>query len=65
MRLKIFTGSSHPDLTAAILDKLGIDGSPATLKRFSNAEISVEIGESVRDEDVFIVQSGSSMVLTL
>jgi ribose-phosphate pyrophosphokinase len=32
------------------------------LKRFSNAEISVEIGDSVREQDVFIIQSGSSQV---
>jgi phosphoribosylpyrophosphate synthetase len=32
------------------------------LKRFSNGEISVEIGTSVRDMDVFIIQSGSISV---
>ncbi|KAI8909120.1 phosphoribosyltransferase-like protein [Gorgonomyces haynaldii] len=60
--IKIFTGSSHPELTALILERLGLQSSPAILKRFSNAETSVEIGISVRDSDVFIIQSGSSQV---
>lgn len=62
-QIKVFTGSSHPKLTTLILERLGLPGSPAVLKRFSNAEISVEIGESVRDADVFIVQSGSDQVI--
>jgi ribose-phosphate pyrophosphokinase len=61
-QFKVFTGSSHPELTALILARLGLPGSPALLRRFSNSEISVEIGESVRDCDVFIVQSGSETV---
>ena len=58
--IKIFTGSSHTALTGAILDRLGIDAAPALLKRSGNAELSVELRVSVRNEDVFIVQSGSS-----
>ena len=61
-QIKVFTGSSHPELAALILERLGVNGSPAILKRFANAETSVEIGESVRDADVFIIQSGSSQV---
>ncbi|KAI8902231.1 phosphoribosyltransferase-like protein [Globomyces pollinis-pini] len=57
--IKIFTGSSHPELTMHIIDKLGLTSSPAIVKKFPNAEISVELGESVRDADVFLIQSGS------
>ncbi|KAI8825879.1 phosphoribosyltransferase-like protein, partial [Fimicolochytrium jonesii] len=57
--VKIFTGSSHPDLAALILDRLGCPAAPAVTKRFSNAETAVEIGVSVRDEDVYLIQSGS------
>lgn len=57
--IKIFTGSSHPELTGLILDRLGIPPSPAVVKRFPNAETSVELGVSVRDADVFLIQSGS------
>jgi ribose-phosphate pyrophosphokinase len=35
---------------------------PCTVKKFSNGEINVKISESVRDEDVFILQSGSGDV---
>lgn len=56
--IKVFSGSSHPDLTKRICDRLQIQVSNAALKKFSNRETNVEIGESVRGEDVFIVQSG-------
>ncbi|EGF84286.1 hypothetical protein BATDEDRAFT_18588 [Batrachochytrium dendrobatidis JAM81] len=61
-QIKIFTGSSHPELTALVLERMGLPPSPAILKRFSNAETSVELGVSVRDSDVFIIQSGSSAI---
>ena len=32
--------------------------SPCVVNKFSNQEINVRIGESVREEDVFIIQSG-------
>ena len=57
-RIKIFTGSSHPTLTHLIVEKLGVSLSPATLKTFPNGEMTIELGVSVRNEDVFIVQSG-------
>lgn len=56
--IKVFTGSSHPDLAKKIVARLGLDLSRATTKKFSNKETNVEIGESVRGEDVYIVQSG-------
>ena len=61
-QVKIFTGSSHPELAGLILDRLGLQAAPASLKRFANAETSVELETSVRDHDVFIIQSGSSAV---
>lgn len=61
-KCKVFVGSSHPKLGQLICDKLGIQSAPVTLKKFSNGETSVSIGASVRDEDVYIVQSGSSTV---
>ncbi|KAI8391635.1 phosphoribosyltransferase-like protein [Radiomyces spectabilis] len=56
---KIFAGSSHPELAKHICKQLGTPLAEATLKKFSNKETSVEINESVRNQDVFIVQSGS------
>ncbi|XP_052281381.1 ribose-phosphate pyrophosphokinase 1 isoform X2 [Dreissena polymorpha] len=60
--IKVFSGSSHPDLTQKICDRLGIEPGKVSLKKFSNGECSVEIGESVRGEDVYIVQTGCSEV---
>nr|CAH7736720.1 unnamed protein product [Callosobruchus chinensis] len=56
--IKVFSGTSHPDLAQRIVDRLGIDLGKVVTKKFSNLETCVEIGESVRGEDVYIVQSG-------
>lgn len=60
--VKVFSGSSHPDLVAKICERLGIEPGKVTTKKFSNGETCVEIGESVRGEDVYIVQSGSGSI---
>jgi ribose-phosphate pyrophosphokinase len=56
--IKVFGGSSHPELTKLICARLGLEPGRVITKKFSNRETSVEINESVRGEDVFIVQSG-------
>ncbi|EME47339.1 hypothetical protein DOTSEDRAFT_69311 [Dothistroma septosporum NZE10] len=58
----IFSGSSHPYLVEAICERLGQKPSRVELKKFSNGETSVEIKASVRDQDVFVVQSGSGEI---
>ncbi|KAI5358023.1 Putative Phosphoribosyltransferase domain, phosphoribosyl pyrophosphate synthetase [Septoria linicola] len=58
----IFSGSSHPHLVEAICERLGQKPAQVDLKKFANGETSVEIKTSVRDQDVFIVQSGSSQI---
>lgn len=58
-RVQIFSGSSHPGLTDSICERLGTTPGKCGLKKFANGETSVEVGCSVRDQDVFIVQSGS------
>jgi ribose-phosphate pyrophosphokinase len=58
-KCKVFVGSSHPQLGKSVCENLGIEPAPATLKKFANGETSVQIGVSVRDEDVYIIQSGS------
>uniref|UniRef100_A0A0N5BKK5 ribose-phosphate diphosphokinase n=1 Tax=Strongyloides papillosus TaxID=174720 RepID=A0A0N5BKK5_STREA len=60
--IKVFGGSSHKGLTQMICSKLQLDVSKASLKKFANKETNVEIGESVRGEDVYIIQSGSGEV---
>ncbi|KAI5280136.1 hypothetical protein KEM52_004196, partial [Ascosphaera acerosa] len=58
----IFAGSSHRRLTEAICERLGAVPAPCKLGKFSNGETSVEIGASVRNKDVFVVQSGSEKI---
>ena len=58
----IFGGSSHPQLTDNICAHLGIPAANIELKKFANGETRVEIGDSVRDKDVYIVQSGGGKV---
>lgn len=58
----IFGGSSHPQLTENICTHLGIPAANIELKKFANGETRVEIGDSVRDKDVYIVQSGGGKV---
>ncbi|KAF2089396.1 phosphoribosyl pyrophosphokinase [Saccharata proteae CBS 121410] len=60
---EIFAGSSHPVLVEGICDRLGQKPGNVELRKFSNGETSVQIQEtSIRDQDVFIVQSGSSKI---
>ncbi|KAI5206949.1 phosphoribosyl pyrophosphokinase [Aureobasidium subglaciale] len=58
-RTCIFGGLSHPELTDFICEKLGRKPDKVELRKFANGETSVEIKTSVRDQAVFIVQSGS------
>ena len=60
--IKVFSGSSHRDLTNKICDRLGIEAGKVVTKKFANLETCVEIGESVRGEDVYIVQTGGGEV---
>ncbi|KAJ1511444.1 hypothetical protein HMI54_000808, partial [Coelomomyces lativittatus] len=61
-KAKVFAGSSHEELASLIVEKLGIPASPLLTTRHSNREASVELGLSVRNQDVFIIQSGSSTI---
>ena len=56
-KLKLFSGNSNRPLAKEICDSLGIPLGKATVKRFSDGEIFVEIEENVRGADVFVVQS--------
>ncbi|GAB1318851.1 ribose-phosphate pyrophosphokinase 1 [Madurella fahalii] len=58
----IFAGSSCPDLTDKICENLGMARADAELTQFSNGETSVRILTSVREKDVFVVQSGSPKI---
>ena len=55
--MMVFTGSSNPELSQHIVQKLGLRLGSATIGRFSDGETSIEIDENVRGKDVFIIQS--------
>jgi len=57
---KIFSGTANPKLTQDIAEHLGMNVGQADIKRFSDGEISVQIQESIRGRDVFIVQPTSA-----
>jgi ribose-phosphate pyrophosphokinase len=56
-KIKIFSGNSNPDLAQRICDCLGVPLGAARVRRFSDGEVMVEIGENVRGRDVYVVQS--------
>lgn len=55
--LKLFSGTANPELSHKIADKLGVKVGDIAIKRFSDGEIHVQVNQSVRGDDVFIVQS--------
>jgi ribose-phosphate pyrophosphokinase len=55
--MKVIACNSNPKLSKAIADYLDIPVTKATIKRFADMEVFVEILENVRGEDVFVVQS--------
>src|SRR5437764_6317309 len=57
--MKILTCNSNRPLAEAISAYLGLPLTKASVRRFSDMEVFVEIQENVRGEDVFIIQSTS------
>ena len=55
--LMLFSGNACPELAHAIAARLNNQVSQATVGKFSDGEINIEIREHVRGRDVFIIQS--------
>lgn len=55
-RLRVFSGTSNPSLAQEIACYLGLDLGKIRIKRFADGEIYVQVGESIRGCDVFLVQ---------
>jgi ribose-phosphate pyrophosphokinase len=53
----VFTGNANPKLAEAVAQHLHIQLGRATVGRFSDGEVMVEILENVRGRDVFVLQS--------
>ena len=55
--MMLFSGRANPALAEAIAKELRVELGPVTLKTFTAGEVYCRFDESVRDADVFIVQS--------
>jgi ribose-phosphate pyrophosphokinase len=55
--LRVVSGNSNPKLAQEICDHLGISMGRTRIDRFSDGETLVELGESVRGTDTFVIQS--------
>jgi ribose-phosphate pyrophosphokinase len=60
--IRIFSGNSNLALSVAICRQLGITLGDADVFEFSNENVFVRLNETVREQDVFVVQSFSSPV---
>ena len=58
----VFGGDSHPELVTKICENLDIHPLQVELGKFSNGETSIALRESVREKDVYIIQSGCGQV---
>ncbi len=58
----IFTGNSNPELAKKICEYMSLPLGGATVNKFSDGEIQIEINENVRLKDIFIIQSTCSPV---
>ncbi|TXG85408.1 MAG: ribose-phosphate pyrophosphokinase [Sphingomonadales bacterium] len=58
--MKLVAGNSNPPLAEAIAAYLNLPLTKASIRRFSDEEVFVEIHENVRGEDVFVIQSTSA-----
>jgi len=57
--MKLMTGNSNPPLARAIAEYLEMPLTNASVRRFADEEVFVEVHENVRGEDVFLIQSTS------
>ena len=56
----LFTGNANPALALEMAKSLGVELGKATVGRFSDGEVTVEVHQNVRARDVFVVQSTCS-----
>lgn len=54
--MKIFSGNANRKMAEEICSYLGVPLAAAEVKKFSDGETSVDIGENVRGQDVFVIQ---------
>ncbi|MCF6300290.1 MAG: ribose-phosphate diphosphokinase [Proteobacteria bacterium] len=54
--IRLFSGNANPALAQTIADNLGVPLGRAKVGRFSDGEVSVEIRDNVRGQDIFLIQ---------
>ncbi|KAI1797903.1 phosphoribosyl pyrophosphokinase [Ganoderma leucocontextum] len=62
--IKIFTGTSHPELAETIARRLGVPLARAEVTKSGVGESHVRIAESVREDDVYIINTGCGEINT-
>lgn len=55
----IIHGNSHPDLSNLVAERLSIRSGGCSVFHKTNRETVVEIGDSVRGKDIYIIQTGT------
>ncbi|WP_100405934.1 ribose-phosphate diphosphokinase [Bacillus solitudinis] len=58
--LKVFTLNSNKDLAYEITEKIGVTMGKSSVTRFSDGEVQINIEESIRGCDVYLIQSTSA-----
>lgn len=61
-KLKIFALNSNKPLAEKIAQEVGVELGKSSVKRFSDGEIQINIEESIRGDDIYLVQSTSAPV---
>lgn len=60
--LRFFSGTGNPALATSVAEKLGVPVGKMIIQRFSDGEIHVQVDQSVRGDDIFLMQSAASPV---
>lgn len=55
----IINGNSHPQLADLVAERMGLKNGGCAVYHKTNRETMVEIGDSVRGKDIYIIQTGS------
>lgn len=58
--LGLFSGTGNPELAGKIADRLGVGLGKMAITRFKDGEVYVQVQQSVRGDDVFVIQSAAA-----
>lgn len=61
----LISGNSHPELAKSIAHRLRIKLGECAVYHKTNRETMVEIGDSVRGKNIFIIQTGSKYIIII